>query len=85
MNRAPTSKGSLLRRGFADPDRAAEQLQRLGDAADPLLAILGRTADPDLALSGLVRLAEAADEGESCCRRSPTTRAPRCVCWRCWA
>ena len=63
MNRAPTSKGSLLRLGFADPDRAAEQLQRLGDAADPVLAILGRTADPDLALSGLVRLVEATDGG----------------------
>ncbi len=65
MNRAPTSKGSLLRLGFADPDRAAEQLQRLGDAADPVLAILGRTADPDLALSGLVRLVEATDEGDA--------------------
>jgi glutamate-ammonia-ligase adenylyltransferase len=64
MNRATTSKGSLLRHGFVDTDRSLANLHRLGDAADPLLAILGRAADPDLALAGLVRLVEAADDGE---------------------
>jgi glutamate-ammonia-ligase adenylyltransferase len=59
MNRATTSKGSLIRLGFLDADRSLVNLEHLGDAADPLLAILGRTADPDLALAGLVRLADA--------------------------
>ena len=34
-------------------------------AAEPLLALLGRTADPDLALASLVRLVEAAGAAES--------------------
>ncbi len=34
----------------------------LGDAAEPLLALLARTADPDQALAQLVRLAEAAPD-----------------------
>jgi [glutamine synthetase] adenylyltransferase / [glutamine synthetase]-adenylyl-L-tyrosine phosphorylase len=62
--RSPTSKGSLVRMGFADAERSLADLERLGDAADPLLAVLAGTADPDLALHGLVRLAEAADDGE---------------------
>jgi glutamate-ammonia-ligase adenylyltransferase len=33
----------------------------MGDDADPLVALLARTADPDQALAGLVRLAERAD------------------------
>ena len=49
------------------PTVRSRDLDRLGDAADPLLAILGRTADPDLALAGLVRLAEAADDGGRRC------------------
>ena len=59
MRRAATSKGELLRMGFQDPDAAAADLDRLGSAAEPLLALLGRTADPDAALDGLVRLAGA--------------------------
>ncbi|HEU5456567.1 MAG TPA: bifunctional [glutamine synthetase] adenylyltransferase/[glutamine synthetase]-adenylyl-L-tyrosine phosphorylase, partial [Nocardioides sp.] len=50
--------------GFVDAERSLANLDRLGEAADPLLAVLARTADPDLALLGLVRLAEAADDGE---------------------
>jgi glutamate-ammonia-ligase adenylyltransferase len=50
--------------GFADAERSLANLDRLGDAADPLLAVLARTADPDLALLGLVRLAESADDGK---------------------
>ena len=63
MSRVGTSKGSLVRMGFADAERSQANLSRLGDAAEPLLAVLARTADPDLALHGLVRLVEAADDG----------------------
>lgn len=59
MTRAATGKGELLRLGFQDPEAAAAGLDRLGDACDPLLALLGRTADPDAALDGLLRLGEA--------------------------
>jgi glutamate-ammonia-ligase adenylyltransferase len=62
MTRSTTTKGSLVRLGFVDGARALEHLDRLGEAADPLLAILARTADPDLALTGLVRLVDAADD-----------------------
>jgi glutamate-ammonia-ligase adenylyltransferase len=61
-NNTTTSKGSLVRMGFVDAERSLANLDRLGEAADPLLAVLARTADPDLALHGLVRLAEAADD-----------------------
>jgi len=60
MNRA-TQRTELLRLGFVDLDRAVEDLDRLGQGAGDLLALLGRTADPDAALRGLCRLAEAAD------------------------
>jgi glutamate-ammonia-ligase adenylyltransferase len=60
--RAATTKGSLLRLGFTDTDTALGNLQQLGGAADPLLAMLGRTADPDIALHELVRLHEAVAE-----------------------
>ena len=63
MSRVGTSKGSLVRMGFADAERSLANLGRLGDAAEPLLAVLARTADPDLALHGLVRLVEASDDG----------------------
>lgn len=62
MTRKATSKGGLLRLGFQDPDAAGDALRRLGDAGEPLLALLGRTADPDAALSGLVRLLDAVDD-----------------------
>ena len=64
MTRRATGKGSLVRMGFVDAERSLANLDRLGDAADPLLAVLARTADPDLALLGLVRLAESAADGE---------------------
>jgi [glutamine synthetase] adenylyltransferase / [glutamine synthetase]-adenylyl-L-tyrosine phosphorylase len=50
----------LLRLGFEDSAKAQDELARLGDAAEPLVAILARTADPDQALAGLARLAERA-------------------------
>lgn len=63
MIRPATSKGTLLRLGFADTDAALANLSELGSAAEPLLAIIGRTADPDIALHELVRLAEATGDG----------------------
>jgi [glutamine synthetase] adenylyltransferase / [glutamine synthetase]-adenylyl-L-tyrosine phosphorylase len=59
MTRAATRRGDLLRHGFVDSDRTLAGLDRLGDHAAPLVALLGRTADPDLALTGLLRLADA--------------------------
>nr|WP_227467501.1 bifunctional [glutamine synthetase] adenylyltransferase/[glutamine synthetase]-adenylyl-L-tyrosine phosphorylase [Nocardioides lijunqiniae] len=52
----------MLRLGFADTDTALSHLQELGGAADPLLAMIGRTADPDIALHELVRLREVVAE-----------------------
>ncbi|WP_148615964.1 bifunctional [glutamine synthetase] adenylyltransferase/[glutamine synthetase]-adenylyl-L-tyrosine phosphorylase [Nocardioides rubriscoriae] len=54
------AKGNLLRLGFQDTERALAHLAELGDAAEPLVALLARTADPDEALVCLVRLADAA-------------------------
>ncbi|MCD4535495.1 bifunctional [glutamine synthetase] adenylyltransferase/[glutamine synthetase]-adenylyl-L-tyrosine phosphorylase [Nocardioides sp. cx-169] len=62
MIRASTTKGSLLRLGFIDTDAALAHLGELGGAADPLLALIGRTADPDIALHELVRLHESVDD-----------------------
>ena len=56
------SRQNLLRLGFRDPSRARDDLDRLDGAAEPLLAILARTADPDQALTGLLRLADAASD-----------------------
>ena len=64
MTRSATSKGNLLRLGFLDPDAALDALAGLGAAADPLLALLARTADPDDAVAGLARLVEALDGPE---------------------
>src|SRR4051794_17082529 len=55
--------GNLVRSGFQDSDRAVEQLRGLGNAAEPLVALLARTADPDLALDSLTRLHDAAPDG----------------------
>jgi glutamate-ammonia-ligase adenylyltransferase len=52
----------MLRLGFRDADQALAHLGALGAAAQPLLAILGRTADPDAALAALVRLTEEVDD-----------------------
>jgi [glutamine synthetase] adenylyltransferase / [glutamine synthetase]-adenylyl-L-tyrosine phosphorylase len=62
-----TEKGRLLRLGFADAQLAESALSSLGeDVAEPLVALIARTADPDLSLAALVRLVEAAgaEEGE---------------------
>jgi glutamate-ammonia-ligase adenylyltransferase len=61
VSRISTSKGHLLRLGFQDSERALFHLTQLEDAAEPLVALLARTADPDEALACLVRVAEAAE------------------------
>ncbi|MCW2843615.1 MAG: (Glutamate--ammonia-ligase) adenylyltransferase [Nocardioides sp.] len=60
-----TGAGSLVRLGFQDGAAARELLDGLGDAAEPLLALLARTADPDQALAALVRLVEVVDEPDA--------------------
>ncbi len=63
MNRIATGKGHLLRLGFLRADDALAALAHLGgDAVEPLVALLARTADPDHALAALVRLVDAADD-----------------------
>ncbi len=64
MTRPAATKGDLLRLGFLDPDAARADIGALGEAAEPLLAILGRTADPDAALAGLLRLLDAVDDAD---------------------
>ncbi|WP_183095225.1 bifunctional [glutamine synthetase] adenylyltransferase/[glutamine synthetase]-adenylyl-L-tyrosine phosphorylase [Nocardioides stalactiti] len=61
MNRA-TLRSEVLRLGFADADRALEEIAGLGDAGHELIAIIGRSAEPSTALAGLVRLADAVDD-----------------------
>ena len=68
MTRAATSRSDLLRQGFVDSERTLEGIRLLGDAAEPLLALLGRTADPDLALAGLLRLADAVEDRDALLR-----------------
>ena len=65
MTRPATGKGNLLRLGFQDSDAALADLGALGSGVEPLLAPLSRTADPDAALAGLVRLRDAAEDGEA--------------------
>ena len=62
MMRETTSKGNLIRLGFVDVEESLAAVRSLGEAADPLLAILGRTADPDRAVHCLVRLVGVLDE-----------------------
>jgi [glutamine synthetase] adenylyltransferase / [glutamine synthetase]-adenylyl-L-tyrosine phosphorylase len=62
--RSLLSAGHLVRSGFQDSAGAADQLRSLGAAAGPLVALLARTADPDLALAALIRLHQAASDGD---------------------
>ncbi len=68
MSRPASAQGNLTRLGFTDAETAQHGLAALGDAAEPLVALLARTADPDGALAQLVRLAEAAPDRESMLR-----------------
>src|SRR3954468_16980377 len=63
MTRQESSRRHLLRMGFEDSALAADELARLGGDAEPLVALLARTADPDQALAGLGRLVERAEPG----------------------
>lgn len=62
------TRGNLLRLGFQYPSEALAQLTTLDFPAEPLVALLGRTADPDQALAGLVALAEVAPDREEMLR-----------------
>ena len=62
MSHPGTTQGNLTRLGFQDPAPSLDHLGAIGAAAEPLLALLARTADPDLALASLVRLVEAVRE-----------------------
>ena len=65
MSHPISEKGQLLRMGFLDADAAATGLWELGqDVADPLVALIARTADPDLALNRLVGLVDVQDDPE---------------------
>ena len=65
MSHPTTDSGRLVRMGFEEGEAAAAGLRRLGEGvAEPLLALIARTADPDLALSRLVGLADAQDDPE---------------------
>ncbi|GAA1510901.1 bifunctional [glutamine synthetase] adenylyltransferase/[glutamine synthetase]-adenylyl-L-tyrosine phosphorylase [Kribbella lupini] len=70
-SRKVSSEGQLVRRGFADPQRASKMLQELDrlDARTPmateqLITSLSESADPDLALLHLLGLAEALTQHE---------------------
>lgn len=56
------TRGNLIRLGFLHPGDAQDRLHTLGTAAEPLVAILARTADPDEALTGLIDLAAVAPD-----------------------
>jgi [glutamine synthetase] adenylyltransferase / [glutamine synthetase]-adenylyl-L-tyrosine phosphorylase len=61
--RSESPRRLLLRLGFQDAARARDELAALGDTAEPLVALLARTADPDQALTGLSRLVTRAGDG----------------------
>ena len=63
MTRSATSRSDLLRHGLRRlrPHPGGHGASS-ATHAEPLVALLGRTADPDLALAGLLRLAEAVDD-----------------------
>ena len=62
MSRPDRGRAALARLGFADPDQAMAELDRIGGAREPLMSAFGRSADPDLALAGLIGLSEAAED-----------------------
>ncbi len=74
MSHPTTDSGRLARMGFQDTDQARAGLQQLGeDVAEPLVALIARTADPDLALAHLVRLVDAQDDAQE--KAEPMLRA----------
>ncbi|WP_460652510.1 bifunctional [glutamine synthetase] adenylyltransferase/[glutamine synthetase]-adenylyl-L-tyrosine phosphorylase [Kribbella endophytica] len=70
-SRKVSNEGQLVRRGFADPQRASKMLQQLDQldartpmATEQLISSLSESADPDLALLHLLGLAEALAQHE---------------------
>jgi glutamate-ammonia-ligase adenylyltransferase len=65
MNARPESPVAWMRRsGFHDLDRSRGNLERLGAAAQPVLALLATTADPDQALDRLADLADRLEQAD---------------------
>ncbi len=62
--RGANPKARLARMGFTDPDRAEKLAHHLGEQAEELLPLLGRSADPDQALTSLVGIAESAADAD---------------------
>jgi glutamate-ammonia-ligase adenylyltransferase len=60
-----SARTELIRLGFQDLDATRAGLSELGQHADPIMAILGRTADPDAALSGLLELARRVEDRDA--------------------
>ncbi len=60
--RGEITQGTLVRLGFLDAERARALLEDLGEAAAPIVPLLGRCADPDQALTSLVGLADATED-----------------------
>ena len=54
-----------MRLGFLDADRAGSLLEKLGEVADPIVPLLGRSADPDQALAALVALSESVEDRDT--------------------
>ena len=52
----------LARLGFEDAERAARQLERLGDASGELMHLIATTADPDQAVEYLADLVDRVDD-----------------------
>ncbi|MDN5893492.1 MAG: bifunctional [glutamine synthetase] adenylyltransferase/[glutamine synthetase]-adenylyl-L-tyrosine phosphorylase [Nocardioides sp.] len=59
------TRGNLLRQGFQDPERSAQNLARLAPMADELIPVLTRTADPDRAVDALAELADLVEDREA--------------------
>ena len=65
MSHPTTDQGRLARMGFEDTESAKTGLRHLGEGvAEPLVALIARTADPNLALNRLVDLVDAQDDPE---------------------
>ncbi|HEX6148576.1 bifunctional [glutamine synthetase] adenylyltransferase/[glutamine synthetase]-adenylyl-L-tyrosine phosphorylase [Nocardioides sp.] len=62
MSRPDRGRAALARLGFADPEQATAQLDRIGSVGEQLVEALGHSPDPDLALAGLSRLVDATDD-----------------------
>ena len=62
MSRVTSARSRLLRAGFAEVDRSAELMERLGVQGERLLPWIAETADPDLALGRLVDLCDRLDD-----------------------